>query len=431
MILYSLFSLENIDKASVCGDEFIKIVGKMTRDNEIPAIFNPRVRAPSVVVTGDSPNSSFVDGGNGFTNILHTSNPQISRLNSLSQPENLDNVTCVQVPCNNVTVTVSKDASPSQPFSHVATTVTLPTTSTSTTVNASNATTVTISTTIATTTAQPPTISQTTSSAPALNATPSTEQPPRKFAKLKESCCSESAKKMYFGVCVTILITATWVGATHCIKFLYIRQNMPLYGTSTIIDETDVISANDNFFFEDFDNETNDLFEPLHITDKVTPKKSTQNSIAMATQNFNAPFFTAWFCTNLTLLFFPIYLLGRMAFSKTTESPGETLGNIVRGFRDRGFTATRFLHRCFIFGCLWLMTLYLFILSLRALLATDVIALFATNVACAYLLSWVILHEQFVGIRVSLLLLEIFSEIYYILFSFFFASTVRLLPLFW
>jgi len=28
-------------------------------------------------------------------------------------------------------------------------------------------------------------------------------------------------------------------------------------------------------------------------------------------------------------------------------------------------------------------------------------ALFATNVSCVYLLSWVILHEQFVGVRVS------------------------------
>lgn len=62
----------------------------MTRDNEIPAIFNPRrVRAPSVVVTNDSPNGSLAGGGGGgggFTNILHSSNPQISRSDSISQP---------------------------------------------------------------------------------------------------------------------------------------------------------------------------------------------------------------------------------------------------------------------------------------------------------------------------------------------------------
>lgn len=48
------------------------------------------------------------------------------------------------------------------------------------------------------------------------------------------------------------------------------------------------------------------------------------------------------------------------------------------------------------------MTTFLYALSLRALLATDAMALFATNVACAYLLSWVILHEQFVGVRVGI-----------------------------
>lgn len=56
----------------------------MTRDNEIPAIFNPRrVRAPSVVVTTDeSLNGSCADGT--FTNILHSSNPQINQLDTIS-----------------------------------------------------------------------------------------------------------------------------------------------------------------------------------------------------------------------------------------------------------------------------------------------------------------------------------------------------------
>lgn len=66
----------------------------MTRDNEIAAIFNPRrVRTPSVVVTGDSPNGSFTGG---FTNIINSSNPQIGRSDSISQPDGVDSVICVQ-----------------------------------------------------------------------------------------------------------------------------------------------------------------------------------------------------------------------------------------------------------------------------------------------------------------------------------------------
>lgn len=87
---------------------------------------------------------------------------------------------------------------------------------------------------------------------------------------------------------------------------------------------------------------------------------------------------------------------------KCDEGPGEIIGNVIRGFRDRGFTAGRFLNRCMMFCVLWLFTTYLYVLALRALFATDVMALFATNVACAYLLSWVILHEQFVGVRVCM-----------------------------
>lgn len=75
----------------------------------------------------------------------------------------------------------------------------------------------------------------------------------------------------------------------------------------------------------------------------------------------------------------------------------------------------RFLNRCITFCILWQFTTYLYVLSLRVLLATDVMALFATNVAVAYLLSWVILHEQFVGVRVRLTYFYIFHKIFYLI----------------
>lgn len=30
--------------------------------------------------------------------------------------------------------------------------------------------------------------------------------------------------QIYFGVWVTVCVTASWVGATHCIKYLYLRR---------------------------------------------------------------------------------------------------------------------------------------------------------------------------------------------------------------
>lgn len=204
--------------------------------------------------------------------------------------------------------------------------------------------------------------------------------------------------QMYFGVCVTILVTASWVGATHCIKFLYVYQNSSQY-TAAI---PSVISTNDNFFYGDFENETNELFQPIHIPVTIPKLQSalTSHGKQYTQSEFNAPFFASWFCTNFVLLFYPIFLVGRL-MSGCNESAGDIFGNIIRGFRDRGFTLGRFFNRCIVFCILWLITTYLYILSLRPLLATDAMSLFATNVASAYLLSWVILHEQFVGVRVS------------------------------
>lgn len=52
---------------------------------------------------------------------------------------------------------------------------------------------------------------------------------------------------------------------------------------------------------------------------------------------FNAPFFAAWFFTNFSLLFFPIYILGLVSARKC-DKLSEILADVLRGFRERGFT---------------------------------------------------------------------------------------------
>ncbi|XP_015839143.1 solute carrier family 35 member F3 isoform X3 [Tribolium castaneum] len=191
-------------------------------------------------------------------------------------------------------------------------------------------------------------------------------------AKLKScsiSLCSKSARKIYFGIWVTICVTASWVGATHCIKYLYLQRPI------TDIDEDPVLVPHDT--------------SGLNMT-------ALQNQYAAS---YQAPFFTTWFVTNWTMLFFPLYFLSRLS-TKRCKCASEIFTESIRGYRDKGFTAVRFMTRCSLFCLLWVGTNYMYILSLRILLATDVMALFATNVSFVYLLSWVILHEQFVGIRI-------------------------------
>ncbi|XP_035894458.1 solute carrier family 35 member F4 isoform X1 [Anopheles stephensi] len=347
----------------------------MTRDSEIPAIFNPkRVRAPSVVVTGDSPNGPF----GGFTNNV----PQITHSDSVtsSQHDGQDSLI-------GITVTGGMhggcDTPTSQPHALLG--------SGGGGLGAG------------------PGGGGPGSANPAPSSPPSTSR----LKACRASCCSELAQKMYFGVCVTVLVTASWVGATHCIKFLYLRRNtyastLPPHLTAFITDgTTDTVpggaapdqNSTSAMIVHGFGPTSSFLpstAKPIVTSDRVVPP--------VTSHVFNAPFFASWFCTNFAILFFPIYILGRVAIKKC-DGTGEVLGEILRGFRDRGFTIGRFLNRCLTFCILWLLTTYLYALSLKALLATDVMALFATNVACVYLLAWVILQEQFVGVRIVAVIL--------------------------
>ncbi|XP_055377257.1 putative thiamine transporter SLC35F3 isoform X3 [Condylostylus longicornis] len=342
----------------------------MTKDGEIPAIFNPkRVRTPSVVVTGDSPNGPY----GGFTNIIEANNPsQLTQQDSLTSShggnepnENTGNTQPLQM-------TPSGGVGGCLPIEQ----------NTQITPRTGGGT------------------------APSENddfESPGTEIPQspnvhiRRLRACKESCCSELAQKMYFGVCVTILVTASWVGATHCIKFLYLN----VFRTPTIEPTTRDSEKTSSVLTSEIDerggsNEDNSTSGFL-LTHQLGQLKTTASV-------FNAPFFASWFCTNFCFFFFPIYILGRISVRKC-DKPGEILGDVLRGFRDRGFTIGRFLNRCITFCILWVLTTYLYAMSLRSLLATDVLALFATNVACVYLLSWVILHEQFVGVRIVAVIL--------------------------
>ncbi|XP_023172675.1 uncharacterized protein LOC111600666 isoform X2 [Drosophila hydei] len=352
----------------------------MTRDGEIPAIFNPkRVRTPSVVVTGDSSsngpynnnNSGGVGGGAsgsgitavsscGFSNVLNSSNPQITHQDSISSSQ--------QDP--NEVITIQADT---------------PTGTHGSQLNFGGESNDTQTGQLA--------IDQQANGQPGEDA----EVRFRKLKACKESCCSELAKKMYFGVCVTILVTASWVGATHCIKYMYLYR-------APYDDELD----------DDLDTSSSRAELSTELEDILAISDSSLHHVEDATEMFNipprqpvyfnAPFFAAWFFTNFSLLFFPIYILGLISARKC-DKLSEILADVIRGFRERGFTIGRFLNRCLSFCILWLVTTYLYTLSLHVLFATDALALFATNVACVYLLSWVILHEQFVGVRIVAVIL--------------------------
>jgi solute carrier family 35, member F3/4 len=201
---------------------------------------------------------------------------------------------------------------------------------------------------------------------------------------------------MYFGVCVTVLITFFWVGTTHCFKFLYLPSTKFHHSLQT--------KLGTHYHTTTSVLKTLDLPYSIPIREVENSNKSSKvkSSDDHDPHQFRAPFFASWFCTNFVILFFPIYLLFR-GLARRCGANTETIGDILQGFRDRGFTFGRYIQRCITFTALWVVSTYLYMRSLDVLYSTDVIVLFATNVASVYLLSWVILHEQFVGVRVRIL----------------------------
>lgn len=71
-------------------------------------------------------------------------------------------------------------------------------------------------------------------------------------------------------------------------------------------------------------------------------------------------------------------------------------------FGEDGMTLKLFVKRTAPFSILWTLTNYLYLLALKKLTATDVSALYCCHKAFVFLLSWIVLKDRFMGVRVCL-----------------------------
>ncbi|XP_037296968.1 putative thiamine transporter SLC35F3 [Manduca sexta] len=282
----------------------------MARDGDVPTIFNPkRVRAPSVIITSEEVVETERSGGDGDR----------ERPNGPPTP-----------------------LSPRAPLTPQASVCSAPPLTTQ------------------------PSLQQAYSESAASS---QDEERQLRDKKCPRSCCSKFAKKIYYGICVTVTLTTSWVTTTHCIKHLYLEEH------------------------------SESTYDVAYHTETTSVAYNNISSKIHGHHPYRAPFFTAWFCTNWLILFYPLYLIVMLIHNKC-KSANDIIFDAFSDFKEKGFTFARFISRCGLFCLLWVVTIYMYTYSLKILLSTDVVALFATNVSCIYLLSWVILHEQFVGVRI-------------------------------
>lgn len=70
-------------------------------------------------------------------------------------------------------------------------------------------------------------------------------------------------------------------------------------------------------------------------------------------------------------------------------------------FGDKGLALKVFFTKAAPFGVLWTLTNYLYLHAIKKINTTDVSVLFCCNKAFVFLLSWIILRDRFMGVRVS------------------------------
>ncbi|TSQ46666.1 Solute carrier family 35 member F4 [Bagarius yarrelli] len=117
-------------------------------------------------------------------------------------------------------------------------------------------------------------------------------------------------------------------------------------------------------------------------------------------KSFSCPFFISWFSTNWNILFFPLYYSGHVAITREKQTPIQKFRECSRLFGEEGMTLRLFLKRTAPFSILWTLTNYLYVLALRKLTATDVSALYCCHKAFVFLLSWIVLKDRFMGVRI-------------------------------
>ncbi|XP_052468593.1 putative thiamine transporter SLC35F3 isoform X2 [Carassius gibelio] len=102
-------------------------------------------------------------------------------------------------------------------------------------------------------------------------------------------------------------------------------------------------------------------------------------------KQYDAPFTLTWFTTTWNCLFFPLYYIGHLCKSPERQTPKQRFRECCRFFGDDGLTAK----------------------ALRKINSTDVSALFCCNKAFVFLLSWIVLRDRFMGVRIVAAILAI------------------------
>ncbi|XP_037400215.1 putative thiamine transporter SLC35F3a [Pygocentrus nattereri] len=127
----------------------------------------------------------------------------------------------------------------------------------------------------------------------------------------------------------------------------------------------------------------------------------------LTVRQLNIPFTLTWFATSWNCIIFPLYYLGHLCCSKDRQTPRQRFRECCQFLGDDGLSVRTLLSRVAPFGVLWILTSYLYLQGLRRIPPTDACALFCCTRAFIFLISWIVLRDRFMGIRIVAAILAI------------------------
>ncbi|XP_031428568.1 solute carrier family 35 member F4 [Clupea harengus] len=133
----------------------------------------------------------------------------------------------------------------------------------------------------------------------------------------------------------------------------------------------------------------------------------TAQLVQLTYESFPCPLFISWFSSSWNIFFFPLYYSGHMATTQEKQRLIQKFRECSRVFGEEGLTLKLFVKRTAPFSILWTLTNYLHLLALHKLTATDASALYCCHKAFVFLLSWIILKDRFMGIRIVAAIMSI------------------------
>ncbi|XP_064597493.1 solute carrier family 35 member F4-like [Liolophura sinensis] len=145
----------------------------------------------------------------------------------------------------------------------------------------------------------------------------------------------------------------------------------------------------------------------LSITIAVTWVASTELIVDIYRPGFLSPFFITYFSSAWIILFYPLYMIIASIYLRGTVTGKDLFRDSLQIYRKQTFQVLPFLWKTTLFCLMWTLTNYVYIRSILILSAMDVTALFSTSQSFVYMLSWIVLFEKFVAIRIVAMIFSI------------------------